>query len=241
MNKKIFLVALHVWKNMNAVREQAAIIANSGAHGMLLVNNGLEVLSDPNDYPNLLDMALEIKKLYPDLLIGINCLDLSFMEAIFRMSNKLDILWTDKGGVMESAAGDSAFVTDQLDAALKVFGPDYYGSEIFKYQPAPKNPMLVAQTAANHFTTLITSGEKTGTEPDVEKIKQIRKWIGPEKRLGIASGMSAENVELFLPYADTFIVASSLNLIENGKPNFFKYDARKIQDFRKKIDAYRAA
>lgn len=118
------------------------------------------------------------------------------------------------------------------------FKPKYYGSELFKYRPQPTKPDLVAKIAVNYFSALITSGDATGSGPSIEKIRQIREWIRPDAKLGIASGMSVDNVDLFLPYADIFIVASSVNTNYGNGDDFYRYDSEKVQAFRAKIDAY---
>ena len=43
------------------------------------------------------------------------------------------------------------------------------------------------------------------------KIKVIRDYAGPERRIAIASGISAENVDRFLDIANDFLVASSIS------------------------------
>lgn len=234
-NKKEFLVALHVLDWKQSKDEAVNILTHTGAHGAILVNNGGNVLSR-SDYPNLFDIALEIKKMFPSYLIGVNPLDLTNLEALKNTPQTLDILWTDTGGVIEKDG--NVFLDPYVQERLNYFKPSYYGSELFKYRKQPTKPDLVAKIAVNYFSALITSGDATGSGPSVEKIRQIREWIGPDANLGIASGMSVENIDLFLPYADIFIVASSLNTNYGNGDDFYRYDPEKIQAFRAKIDAY---
>jgi predicted TIM-barrel enzyme len=51
---------------------------------------------------------------------------------------------------------------------------------------------------------------KTGSAPDIQKLEEIRSNIGYETRLALASGVTEENISLFLPTVDTFLVASSI-------------------------------
>ncbi len=234
-NKKEFLVALHVLDWKQCKDEAANILTHNGAHGVILVNNGGNVLSR-SDYPNLFDIALEIKKMFPGYLIGVNPLDLSSLEALKNTPQTLDILWTDIGGVIETDG--NVFLDQDIQLSLRSFKSNYYGSELFKYRKQPVKPALVAKIATHHFSALITSGDATGSGPSVEKIRQIREWIRPDAKLGIASGMSVDNVDLFLPYADIFIVASSVNTNYGNGDDFYRYDSEKVQAFRAKIDAY---
>lgn len=155
---------------------------------------------------------------------------------MFYAQDNLDILWTDVGGVIEKDG--NVFLDPKVQELLNYFRPKYYGSELFKYRNQPVKPDLVAKIATNYFDALITSGDATGSGPSVEKISQIREWIGTDAQLGIASGMSVKNIDLFLPYADIFIVASSLNSNYGNGDDFYRYDPEKVQSFRAKIDAY---
>jgi len=61
---------------------------------------------------------------------------------------------------------------------------------------------------------LIISGTGTGRAADPAHVQRVRA-VCPSAKLLLGSGVTAENAEQFLPYADGFIVASSLK--KNGK------------------------
>jgi predicted TIM-barrel enzyme len=61
---------------------------------------------------------------------------------------------------------------------------------------------------------ITTSGPGTGKPPTVEKIKEIRSYIGA-KPMAIASGINSENKKLFENLVDYYLVASSL--IDNSE------------------------
>src|SRR3989344_2491051 len=69
---------------------------------------------------------------------------------------------------------------------------------------------MACQNALNYVDTVTTSGDKTGSPPDVAKVQAMREAIRPHDSLALASGVSVENVALFKPYVDTFLVASSI-------------------------------
>jgi predicted TIM-barrel enzyme len=217
-----------------AMAEAVKILAPGGAHGLILVNNGFRVRHDSN--PTLGKIALEIKHRYTTALIGINPLDLDTVDAVTYTPSTLDMLWTDIGGIKEE--NDLTFLDLKTEKELKKFVPKYWGSELFKVGEPPIDPEAVAQCASKSFDAFITSGTATGISPDVKKIKQIRQWIGVEPLLGIASGMSPQNVHLFLDYADIFIVATSLCVGDGKGANFWHYDSDKIKSFRSVIDQY---
>ena len=54
-----------------------------------------------------------------------------------------------------------------------------------------------------------TSGPGTDRPASIEKIKAIRQAIG-EKPLGLASGVSIENIDNLKPYVDDVLVSSSI-------------------------------
>lgn len=233
--KKEFLVALHTLDRDQVLYEAKKILTPDGAHGVILVNNKGN-LQSIDSHPNIFSVAVELKETYPNYLIGTNSLDLESADAMTYIPGVLDILWTDIGGIVE--IDDKAILDPDIERWLPQIRPKYYGSQLFKYQPKAKNPEAVVKEAVKHFSALITSGTATGSEPNVEKIQQIREWIGPDAKLGIASGMSVGNIEQFLPYADIFIVASSLNMHLGNGDHFFQYDPVKVKTFRAKIDEY---
>lgn len=76
----------------------------------------------------------------------------------------------------------------------RVVSPEHYG--------------LSASIATSFMDVVCTSGVKTGSAPDLEKIKSIRQGCGRDRVLAIASGITPENVIDFLPYANCLLVAT---------------------------------
>ena len=227
--EKQFLVALHTL-DVRQVREEAHKILEAGAHGVLLVNNAGDLHSSRSQHPNLFDVAESLKKRFPEALVGVNPLDLMRYpdQAVKRLPKEVDILWTDDGGIIET--GQDIFLQKDVAEALIDFKGKYFGGIAFKYLPQPKDFLGVARVAGKHFDAVITSGEETGCPPTVEKIRTLYKAnIG--KPIGIASGMSVENLANYIPYADIFIVATSLLGGDD-----FTYSREKIKAFRDRFD-----
>ena len=57
---------------------------------------------------------------------------------------------------------------------------------------------------------VIVTGPKTGIPCDPETARRARLAIGPGYPLGVASGVTPENVGQILPWVDFYLVASSL-------------------------------
>ena len=66
-----------------------------------------------------------------------------------------------------------------------------------------------------------TSGRATGASAAVEKVKIMKRVIG-DRPLAIASGITAENVEQFLPWVDIFLVATGIST------SFYELDIEKV-------------
>jgi uncharacterized protein len=252
--EKQFLVALHAHSKEQVLEEAKKILTPDGAHGVLIVNNGGHVLSDEEIYPNLFDIAIDVKYKYPNYFIGVNPLDLSTLDALeascasqiknmeLLQSDKIfDALWTDDGGIRENENG--AFLPENLQynlslrAGLQSFGIQYFGGVAFKYRPQPQSLELVAKEAAKYFSVVVTSGLATGAPADVEKIKTIKDYIGPVP-LALASGVTEENLQQYYKYVEVFIVGTSLQL---KKENPYEYSKEKIVSFRTRFESLQKA
>ena len=54
-----------------------------------------------------------------------------------------------------------------------------------------------------------TSGRRTGVAADVPKVRIMREAI-PDVPLALASGVTPENVDGFLPYVEAYLVATGI-------------------------------
>ena len=53
-----------------------------------------------------------------------------------------------------------------------------------------------------------TSGVKTGTAPDLDKMKAFKQGCGKDRVLALASGVTPQNVVSFIPYVNCILVAT---------------------------------
>ncbi len=211
MNQKKLFPVIHPL-HREQVLLQAQLCRDCGTDGIFLINQGH---TSPghcfSDFMSLIDVAASIKHRH-NTWVGINILDKSpFFVAPLLTYYGIDGYWTDT---------DEVAMVRYISRSCPVdiqFIENYYSSFAFKYQDKISEEQLQADIESAlqekpYSTELVitTSGPATGEPPDIEKIKWFREIIGPDCTLAIASGINSENIESFLPYADHFLVSSSL-------------------------------
>jgi hypothetical protein len=146
----------------------------------------------------------QVRKQHPERWIGINLLDISAetewprLEKIVQDHPDLNALWMDRlPGIFPNTRSGFELMGG---VAFKYINPDLDGPELVE----------ACRDAMYCVDTVTTSGSKTGSPPAVAKLKAMREAIDPQARLALASGVSIENATDFLPYVDTFLVASSI-------------------------------
>jgi len=200
----------------------AEIASECGADGVFLIS------MDGHDH--LLDKpAVKIRKDLPDLLVGTNRLSMPPEAAIARdVSLGLDCSWADHCGLHAGARDSQA---DRIEQALAIADvPEkpsfrFFASIAFKYRTPDPDAPASARAAIKSGWVPVTSGTATGSAPDLRKIKAMREAVGIFRHLGIASGMTPENVGTFLPYANVFLVSTGISL------DFHRLDPAKARAF----------
>lgn len=145
-----------------------------------------------------------IRENYPTMKVGINYLQLATLEATIE-ANRIgfDYLWADR----------SYINTQELDLAAKILESKkelkYFGCIAFKYQKPEDDLEWACRTATKFMDVVTTSGDATGHPPTIEKISTMKSYIG-DTSLAIASGVTSENINDYIPYVDYFLVASSI-------------------------------
>jgi len=215
-SKHVILPVIHVESADMALRN-AMIAREAGADGVFLINMRVEKI----DYEKLLEIQKTVKTQFHDWWIGINCLDLPATFVFNYMNSNVDGVWTDNGEINAQEIKEAK--------EKNAWQGLYFGGVAFKYQNSSEDPVVAAKKAVRFMDVVTTSGNGTGFAPDMEKIKKMKEAIG-DFPLAIASGISTENVCNFLPFADCFIVASSLL-----KPGTNDFDAEKVRELVDKI------
>ena len=93
---------------------------------------------------------------------------------------------------------------------------------------SPIHYKLSAEIATGFMDIVCTSGTKTGSAPDVEKIKQFREGCGREKVLAVASGITPDNITEFIPYLDCVLVATGNAQIRLPEGLGIHYTSKKV-------------
>jgi predicted TIM-barrel enzyme len=78
-----------------------------------------------------------------------------------------------------------------------------------------------------------TSGPGTGRAAEVTKIQRMREALG-DAPLAIASGITPENVDQYLPYADCFLVATGISRSDG------EFDSRRVLALVERVKSFGA-
>ena len=226
---RVFLPVIHCQDEVQ-VASCIEVARSGGADGAWLINQGG---MEPDEIAQL---AAENTRNDPDFWLGVNLLGTTLVEAV-QAAVSLPGLWRDDAGIGtfdRLVVASEERILHELRARTSWKGI-LFGGVAFKYHPRPVPPELygaVARAAADAGVDVVTtSGPATGHPPDVAKIIAMREAIG-DRALAIASGISEDNVELFLPYTDGFIVSSSIE----SAPGIF--DPSRVTRLGKKIHAF---
>lgn len=204
--KKVFLPVIHPAHGEEGVFRAIDIALNAGAHGVFVINQGMDI-------DTLLNCSVKIKRIYSDIWLGANLLGLSPVETL-EFAHLFDGIWVDDCGV------DNFLCDEDLDVGGFRFLEKknnwkglYFGGTAFKTQQQIKDTntlMTVTKRSAALVDVVTTSGKATGVAASQEKIKAMREVLGPSIPLGIASGITPENIKDFIQDVDVFLVATGI-------------------------------
>lgn len=209
INMKLVLPVIH-HIDKDTTWEQAEIAYKCGADGIFLI-------SHYDDDIVLGPIGKEIshenwKNSYGDKFkVGLNLLHTKALDSFDTVIDyELDALWLDNAGI--TSLGISPLTKALIDK-IKINKTELFASVAFKYQANESNPALAAKTAQENGFIATTSGAATGSAPSVEKIALMSKATGGQ--LGIASGMTLENIYEFIPYLSHILVATGVSIDEH--------------------------
>lgn len=201
--KRVFPVIHAVTEEQ--VAQNAKIAADAGADGVFVINHGFA----PAELVPLIDVAL---KHIP--WVGANFLGLGPVSAMQLIADRAQGLWTDNARI-DDESEDQPHAQAVLDLRQeRVWDGEYFGGVAFKYQQQPKSVYQAALKAASYMDVVCTSGPGTGQAAHLDKIRSMREALDDwmcKARLGIASGVTPDNVENYLPYVDDYLVATGIS------------------------------
>ncbi len=200
--RNTFLAVVHVEDEDQALRN-VGIAYRNGVDGVFLINHSITAAK-------LVGIFQSARRQFPHLWIGLNLLGVSPRRALELIPGNTEGLWTDNAGIGE--AGESPEAREFLvyrDRHTRWNGL-YFGGVAFKYQTAVTDPARVTKFALPFVDVVTTSGNRTGSAPDLEKVRMM-KFAAGDHPLATASGMTPENVSPYKEYVDCFLVATGIS------------------------------
>jgi predicted TIM-barrel enzyme len=208
------LPVIHIF-NTKQAHEQAELLVTSGCDGFWLINHG-------GDDELTLSLAAELSFVYKDHMVGVNLLSHLPLSAINQtIKSGIKYLWLDYAGV-HSIFPDELLLK-QLAEKSKKYNVQIFAGTAFKYQRHEPNPMEASQLAQSYGFTVTTSGAGTGHAADLNKIKLMSKAISG--KLGIASGLTIDNLPEYHPYIEYALIATGISKDEHH------FDVEKLKLF----------
>lgn len=137
---------------------------------------------------------------------------------------RLDGVWVDDALIIEGTTCQTHAA--RLAAAVREANPKalYFGGVAFKYARPVRDVRAVCAAAADVVDVVTTSGDATGHAAPLEKVRQARSGVGTAGRLGLASGVTPDNVRAYLGAVDVFLVATGVSV------SFHELDRHKLAD-----------
>ncbi len=195
---KIIPVIHHVDSSLTL--EQAKIIAESKAYGIFLIS----MTGDNQDLPML---AKVIKAKHPTLKIGTNLLGNTALETVkTNLDFELDMSWSDEPIIHGDKISPEAYEISNLVKNKHLF----FNSVAFKYQKEDPNPKQATINSYNLGFIPTTSGQATGKAADMGKISNMASVL-EQRTLGIASGLTPQNVGEYIPYIEYGLVSTGIS------------------------------
>lgn len=193
--KRVFLPVIHP---KSAIHAHASIetAMSAGADGVFLINQGMGI-------NGVLRLAHEVKQKHPKLWIGLNLLGVPPLEVV-EVAREFELhgVWTDASVQMRG---------DRPWSGLT------FGGCAFKYQkPVPDDALGdEARRMSQLCDVVTTSGPGTAEEAGLAKVMRISAALGGGASVGghplaLASGVTPQNIDRYLPHVDAYLVASGI-------------------------------
>ena len=215
-SRHVILPVIHA-ESEDQVLNNARVAYEAGCDGAFLINMQNPKTLTRMSHENLLKMHQLVRKEFATWWLGVNYLDLPTVKIFENVDPSVSGVWADNAEIYEWLDKQTAAEKIKRAKEKSGWGGLYFGGVAFKYQPGVDNPGLAAKIATSFVDVVTTSGKATGSAPDLPKIQLMKEAMG-NFPLAIASGVAPENVKQFMPYADFFIVATSL--LTPGTENF---------------------
>jgi hypothetical protein len=212
------IIVIHTKGDPAHALQQTQLALENGAGGVFLINHRVGFRELQADYAH-------VREHCPHAWIGLNFLDQNNIDAVSCLCGLKDPdgLWVDDCGIRDlTTYSEPAHFIGRYFQHHRRWA--VFASIDFKYQ-SPASDLEGATTAASTmYEVTVTSGPATGEAPTVEKLQRMRKVVGENSNIALASGVTAENIRDFMPYVDTFMVATGVS------KDFHDLDDAKIRE-----------
>jgi hypothetical protein len=198
--------------NAKQALEQSSAALEMGADGVFLIDHG-------NRNPGVLIEAFNhVHEGYPDSFIGLNFLQHSSsaesFDFLLKQLERGDIARLPSGLWVDNAESKKEVTLDLLANNPVLASIQYLGGVAFKYTglfTSDPGQAAAEATRLEPFVSVVTtSGEGTGKPPSPEKIAAMKCVIN--KKLAVASGISADNFASYGSTFDQLLVSTSVEV-----------------------------
>jgi predicted TIM-barrel enzyme len=183
------------------------VAVSAGADGVFLIDQGL-------NEREVVALIGEVYRQHSSLWVGINLLSRAPADALayaLEGCGRIGGLWSDNARIDERASEQSR-AKELVDARTRLGWTGlYFGGVAFKYQrEVPRSDLgRATQIASEYMDVVCTSGVGTGHAADPAKPRAMREGA-PETALALASGVTTDNVNEYLPYVDAYLVGTGI-------------------------------
>ncbi len=221
----VVLPVIHVLDNAQAERN-IQLAQDAGCPGVFLINHDFP-------YEQFLPIIRHARDCFPDYWIGVNFLAVTgkiafpILAELGVENTRVDGYWADDARIDETRdTSDQPEATDIAETLSNCgWNGIYFGGTAFKKQREvdPAHYAQSAGIATQYMDVVTTSGIATGHSADLEKIETFRKACG-DSPVALASGITPENVSEYLPWVDSVLVATGINI----KDDFYNIDPARL-------------
>lgn len=199
----MLLPVIHPTKGRDGALAAVRIARDGGADGVFLIDQGM------NDR-EVLSLVKDVRALYPGWWVGLNLLSRGPIEALKATAGEIDGIWSDNAGVDERVT-EQTRATEFVKARGSWHGL-YFGGVAFKYQRevAAADLPRTTELASHYMDVICTSGVGTGHAADPTKVKTMRSGVSADVAIALASGVTVDNVQAYLPYVDAYLVGTGI-------------------------------
>lgn len=191
-------------ERLEIAQRETRILIENGADGVVVEN----YFGDKTDVERMLDWLTGQD---PEALIGLNVLRDYRLAFDLASRYRVDFIQID------SVAGhlppeEDAVYGEELQALRRATSAALLGGVRFKYQPVKsgRSEAEDIRIGAQRCDALVITGDATGQETDLQKVRRFRDVTGEAFPLFIGAGVTAVNAAAQLSAADGAIVGSFL-------------------------------